>query len=197
MIEVRRCGKNDAGTIMFAVFMLLLVVMACLSEEVLFAALLAAPFLAIIIYRATLSIEMNKNGCEMKSLFSKKFLMWSDFQTIRFQDFSRSNCSRDCYLFSDQGIIFSTRRIRKNLSWTWMDPASYFSFTDPVCRYGFYIQFDPTEKCERKEKIHSKDPIPYHVDYEEFMARAEEWGLKIEGLNAPMPPELTKTKKKR
>ena len=38
---------------------------------------------------------------------------------------------------------------------------------------------------------------PYPVKREEFMSKVEEWGLKIEGLNVPMPPEQLAAKKKR
>lgn len=195
MIEVRRYGgKWPPDTIGIGICIGILMVTALFYGEVRIPLAMVLPVLIAGFYRGSLSVKMDKNGCEMKSLFSKSFLAWNDFQTIRVQNFSRSNRSRDCYLFSDQGIIFSTRRIRKNHSWVWVDPPVYFCITDLFCRSGFYIQFDPTEKCEWKRKIREKAPILYHVDREEFMARAEEWGLKIEGLNAPMPPELTKTK---
>ena len=38
---------------------------------------------------------------------------------------------------------------------------------------------------------------PYRVDRVEFMSKVEEWGLKIEGLNVPMPPEQLAAKKRK
>lgn len=194
MIEVRRYGgKWPPDTILLGTCMGILVVAAFFSDAIRITLVVVLPIYLTGFYRDSLSIKMDRSGCEMKSLLSKRLLQWSDFQTIRIQDFSGSNDSRDPYLYSDQGIIFSTHRIKKH-SWVWIDLPTYLWFTDSFCRSRFYIQFDPTEKCKWKEKIRNKNPILYHVDREEFMARAAEWGLKIEGLNAPMPPELTKTK---
>ena len=192
MIEIRRGDKNQyfiALTIIFAGLSLIFFSVAGIGAAIV-VALLYIP----LILNNSKCIKMDQKGCQIKALILRRNFAWSDFQTVRMQDFSLECSTKNqvCY-FSDEGIIFSKREIKKYP--LRLSPDDYFVIYDPFCRLGFYIQFDPSKECSERRKLKKYSSFPYHVDREEFMALAEEWGLKIEGSNAPMPAELTKTKR--
>lgn len=166
---------------------------AAFSRAVLFAALAGTPLVAVLILEMYKTIRMDARGCDVQILFWHKFYPWSGFRTIRLLDFSKINMKLNFY---GEGILFSTRKIKKYPFS--IDPDSYLAWTDPLCRTGFYIQFPPesAEPTEYRASPFSGD-YAYRIRREEFMAKAEEWGLKIEGLNVPMPPEQLVSRKKK
>ena len=175
---------------------LLLLVMAFLAEEGRFLALIFLPPLLLLFFSSCKRIHMDAQGCKVQILFWKRSYPWSRFQTIRFLDFSKQRGSSSFGVSPYcPGVIFYTKRMKK-YPCTW-DPDSFLFLHDPFCRKGFYVQFTPTNQYAASLKGAPKErPCYYPVDRETFLSYAEKWGLKIEGLNVPMPPEQLASKKK-
>ena len=188
-----RIENDRTRTILPIMLLAILWVAAAFSRAVLFAALAGTPLVAVLILEMYKSIRMDSRGCYVQVLFWHKFYPWSGFRTIRLLDFSKINMKLNFY---GEGILFSTRKIKKYPFS--IDPDSYLALTDPLCRTGFYIQFPP-ESAEPAEyhRLPLSSDYAYRIRREEFMSKVEEWGLKIEGLNVPMPPEQLAAKKKR
>ena len=144
-------------------------------------------------------VQMSKDGCLIKVFFWKRFYRWNTFKTVRLLDFSQytkgGNHGNAPYF--SEGILFCTRRIPKYP--VKVDPPTYFLLRDPLGLRSFYIQFPPESAYTTKMEFGVLEYgfYPYRVDRAEFMSKVEEWGLKIEGLNVPMPPEQLAAKKKR
>ena len=141
---------------------------------------------------------MSKDGCLIKVFFWKRFYRWDAFETVRLLDFGQyikgGNHGNAPYF--SEGILFCTRRIPKYP--VKVDPPSYFLLRDPLGLRSFYIQFPPKETFSAKWLgVPVSSLYLYPVRREEFMSKVDEWGLKIEGLNVPMPPEQLAAKKKR
>lgn len=143
-------------------------------------------------------LQMSKDGCLIKVFLWKRFYRWNAFETIRLLDFGQCGGSNhgNAPYFSE-GILFCTRRIPKYP--VKVDPPTYFLLRDPLGLRSFYIQFPPESAYTTKMEFGVLEYgfYPYRVDRAEFMSKVEEWGLKIEGLNVPMPPEQLAAKKKR
>ncbi len=186
--------ENDrTRTILPIMLLAILWVAAAFSRAVLFAAQAGTPMVALKKLEKYKSIRMDSRGCDVQIFFWHKFYPWSSFRTIRLLDFSKINMKLNFY---GEGILFSTRKIKKYPFS--IDPDSYLAWTDPLCRTGFYIQFPPesAEPAEYHGAPFSSD-YAYRIRREEFVSKVEEWGLKIEGLNVPMPPEQSAAKKKK
>ena len=142
---------------------------------------------------------MSKDGCLIKVFFWKRFYRWNTFKTVRLLDFGQyikgGNHGNAPYF--SEGILFCTRRIPKYP--VKVDPPTYFLLRDPLGLRSFYIQFPPESAYTTKMEFGVLEYgfYPYRVDRAEFMSRVEEWGLKIEGLNVPMPPEQLAAKKRK
>ena len=143
-------------------------------------------------------IQMSRDGCLIKVFFWKRFYRWSDFKTVRLLDFSQCGAGghHGGVPYFSEGILCYTHRIPKYP--VKLDPPTYFLLRDPLGLQSFYIQFPPESSYTKKQfGVPESNFYQYHVKREEFMSKVEEWGLKIEGLNVPMPPEQLAAKKKR
>ena len=192
MLTVKTYTRDAMGaTVLLVVFWII----ALFSEAVLFSMALATiPCILGILGRSKV-IQMHSKGCVVRILFWKRFYPWDAFQTIRLLDFSRAPGAKNSHTFCE-GILFSTKKIRKYPCK--IDPETYLALHDPFCRKGFYIQFPPKETFSAKWLgVPVSSLYLYPVRREEFMSEVNEWGLKIEGLNVPMPPEQLAAKKKR
>ena len=193
MLTVKTYTRDAMGaTVLLVVFWII----ALFSEAVLFSMALATiPCILGILGRSKV-IQMHSKGCVVRILFWKRFYPWDAFQTIRLLDFSRAPGAKNSHTFCE-GILFSTKKIRKYPGK--IDPETYLALHDPFCRKGFYIQFPPESAYTTKMAFGVLEYgfYPYRADRAEFMSKVEEWGLKIEGLNVPMPPEQLAAKKKR
>ena len=143
-------------------------------------------------------VQMFKDGCLIKVFFWKRFYRWNTFKTVRLLDFSQytkgGNHGNAPYF--SEGILFYTRRIRKYP--VKLDPTSYLILHDPLGLHSFFIQFPPESSYTKKQLgVPEYGFYQYRLDREEFMSKVEEWGLKIEGLNVPMPPEQLAAKKRK
>ena len=144
-------------------------------------------------------IQMSRDGCHIKVFFWKRFYPWDAFETVRLLDFGQyikgGNHGNAPYF--SEGILFCTRRIPKYP--VKVDPPTYFLLRDPLGLRSFYIQFPPESAYTTKMEFGVLEYgfYPYRVDRAEFMAKVDEWGLKIEGLNVPMPPEQLAAKKRK
>ena len=144
-------------------------------------------------------LQMSKDGCLIKVFFWKRFYRWNTFKTVRLLDFSQytkgGNHGNAPYF--SEGILFCTRRIPKYP--VKVDPPTYFLLRDPLGLRSFYIQFPPESAYTTKMAFGVLEYgfYPYRADRAEFMSKVEEWGLKIEGLNVPMPPEQLAAKKRK
>ena len=141
---------------------------------------------------------MSEDGCIIKVLFWKRIYCWNAFETVRFLDFNQ--CSKGGHYggapYFSEGILFCTRRIPKYP--VKVDPPTYFLLRDPQGLRSFYIQFPPESSYTKKQLgVPEYGFYQYRLDREEFMSKVEEWGLKIEGLNVPMPPEQLAAKKRK
>ena len=195
MIKIQRGDKNQIAIFLGIAFGVLCI-LSCFSVAFCIPTIIVTPMMLCMISYYTKSIEIDQSGCKIKTFLLKRSFAWSDFQTIRMQNFSQQYSSKNqmCY-FSDRGILFSTHKIREYP--LKKSPDDYFLFHDPLSRTGFYLQFDPTAECAKRLNIKNYSSFPYRADWWEFMSMVEEWGLKIEGLNVPMPPEQLAAKKKR
>ncbi len=148
-------------------------------------------------------ITIDASGCTVSLFFWRRFYPWDSLQTIRFLDFSRarfagSSYGGPCYC---EGVLFSMKRIKKYPQY--MDPNTYIFLHYPFSPSCFYIQFTPTRKyvgspLRRDDGTMPKElPCNFPVDRVTFLSCIEEWGVQVEGLNAPYPPEELETKKKR
>ena len=193
MLTVKTYTRDAMGaTVLLVVFWII----ALFSEAVLFSMALATiPCILGILGRSKV-IQMYSKGCVVRILFWKRFYPWDVFQTIRLLDFSRAPGAKNSHTFCE-GILFSTKKIRKYPGK--IDPETYLALHDPFCRKGFYIQFPPESAYTTKMEFGVLEYgfYPYRVDRAEFMSKVEEWGLKIEGLNVPMPPEQLAAKKRK
>lgn len=144
-------------------------------------------------------IQMSRDGCLIKVFFWKRFYRWDAFETVRLLDFGQyikgGNHGNAPYF--SEGILFCTRRIPKYP--VKVDPPTYFLLRDPLGLRSFYIQFPPESAYTTKMAFGVLEYgfYPYRADRAEFMAKVDEWGLKIEGLNVPMPPEQLAAKKRK
>ena len=144
-------------------------------------------------------IQMSRDGCLIKVFFWKRFYRWDAFETVRLLDFGQyikgGNHGNAPYF--SEGILFCTRRIPKYP--VKVDPPTYFLLRDPLGLRSFYIQFPPESAYTTKMAFGVLEYgfYPYRADRAEFMSKVEEWGLKIEGLNVPMPPEQLAAKKRK
>lgn len=144
-------------------------------------------------------IQMSRDGCLIKVFFWKRFYRWDAFETVRLLDFGQyikgGNHGNAPYF--SEGILFCTRRILKYP--VKVDPPTYFLLRDPLGLRSFYIQFPPESAYTTKMAFGVLEYgfYPYRADRAEFMSKVEEWGLKIEGLNVPMPPEQQAAKKRK
>ena len=172
------------------------IIMAFFDDTVRIVAFVICFPISLIALECFKKIQMTKDGCLVKLLWTEKFYPWSAFQTIRLLDFRKCATKSRGGAHYSEGILFFTKRI-KNFSFK-ADPPSFLFLHDPFCRRGFYIQFPPEWSYKKKELgTPVSELYSYRVDRAEFMSKVEEWGLKIEGLNVPMPPEQLAAKKKR
>lgn len=202
MIETH--GQEGMHSIWFVVVLYLLV--SFTAAELMSLMLLLAMPLILILRVLDKRIQITPEGCMVKTLFFKHFYRWSELQTVRYMDFEKPAVAMDQRIIrfidtrlkplkfrsrtrSDYGvgILFSTRKLGR---YPVLDPDTYHLLHDPFCLNSFYIQLLPESDFYEWSDGYKKSKFyPYPVKREEFMARAGEWGLKIEGLNVPMPPE--------
>lgn len=188
MIEAR--GQNGCGGLWAIVVFFSLTFF--LAPNVLPITLPLALLLILVTLGASKRILLTAEGCMVKTLFFKRFYRWSQLQTIRYIDFEK-------YVLRSQGpdykhrgkyrtdygtaILFSTRKLGRYPN---TDPDTYLLLHDPFCLSSFYIHLLPeNDFFEWSEGYRKTAFYPYPVKREEFISRAQEWGLKIDGLTIP------------
>lgn len=160
-------------------------VVILLSSVLLYAILLISEFrdyyfpvvtafiLAVIVIRYWISVcrtfVLSPEGCTIKFLCFCLNYKWTDFKTMRIEDYSNRSGYR---LHYTSGVILSCRRIKKK---TWLMPAVYSLFLHP---FSFiYIHFDPHIEFNRWDV---RCPDLYVVEENEFLSQLMEWGVTLE-----------------
>ena len=194
MLKVK---EGTGGGIPYSVLVLLMIIFAFFNDAWRIVMYVVGIPLLLIIPSFFKELQMTEDGCLIKVFFWKRFYRWSAFETVRLLDFGQcGGTSLSGTPYFSEGILFYTRRIRKYP--VKLDPTSYFILHDPFGLHSFYIQFPPESAYTTKELgVPDSEFYPYRVDRAEFMPKVEEWGLKIEGLNVPMPPEQLAAKKRK
>ena len=190
--------KEGTGSgIAYCILLLLMIIFAFFNDAWRIVMYIVGIPLLLYIPSFFKELQMSKDGCLIKVFLWKRFYRWNAFETIRLLDFGQCGGSNhgNAPYFSE-GILFCTRRIPKYP--VKVDPPTYFLLRDPLGLRSFYIQFPPKETFSAKWLgVPVSSLYLYPVRREEFMSKVDEWGLKIEGLNVPMPPEQLAAKKKR
>ncbi len=201
MIQTR--GSIERAVV-FAVLAVCLVLL-CISISGLMYIILpiAVPTLFIFAMHLCKTITMDEHGCTVSLFWLHRFYPWSSLETIRLLDFGQARFASDNYggYSYCEGVLFCVRKIKKypqNIT-----PDDYIFLHFPFSFRCFYIQFTPTKKyvgspLRRDDGTMPKElPCTFPVDRVTFLSCIEEWGVQVEGLNAPYPPEELETKKKR
>ncbi len=195
MLKVK---EGTGGGIPYSVLVLLMIIFAFFNDAWRIVMYVVGIPLLLIIPSFFKELQMTEDGCLIKVFFWKRFYRWSAFETVRLLDFGQCGGSNhgNAPYFSE-GILFCTRRIPKYP--VKVDPPTYFLLRDPLGLRSFYIQFPPESAYTTKMEfgVLEYGLYPYRADRAEFMSKVEEWGLKIEGLNVPMPPEQLAAKKRK
>ena len=193
-----RVKENTGGGIPYAIIVLIMLIWAFFDFEMRIIMCVVGIPLLLFIPSFFKELQMTEDGCLIKVFFWKRFYRWDAFETARLLDFGqcvRGGNHNSAPRFSE-GILCCTRRIQRYP--VKLDPTTYFALHDPLGLHSFYIQFPPESAYTTKELgVPESEFYPYRVNRAEFMSKVEEWGLKIEGLNVPMPPEQLAAKKKR
>lgn len=145
------------------------------------------------------TIQMGREGVHISILFCKRHYDWSRFQTIRYVDFRKCLIGQGKYppARAEEGIIFSTRVIKRYP--ILIIPGYYLLFVHPFSPSVFYIQFPPNGYPYSIDEVGvftGHYPCHFPVDKELFLSKIEEWGVKVEGINAPLPPEEEQARKR-
>ena len=192
--------KEGTGSgIAYCILLLLMIIFAFFNDAWRIVMYIVGIPLLLYIPSFFKELQMSKDGCLIKVFFWKRFYRWNTFKTVRLLDFSQytkgGNHGNAPYF--SEGILFCTRRIPKYP--VKVDPPTYFLLRDPLGLRSFYIQFPPESAYTTKMAFGVLEYgfYPYRADRAEFMSKVEEWGLKIEGLNVPMPPEQLAAKKRK
>ena len=191
--------KEGTGSgIPYAILVLLMIIMAFFNDAWRIVMYIITIPTLLLIPSLFKEIQMSEDGCIIKVLFWKRIYCWNALETVRFLDFNQ--CSKGGHYggapYFSEGILFCTRRIPKYP--VKVDPPTYFLLRDPQGLRSFYIQFPPESSYTKKQLgVPEYGFYQYRLDREEFMSKVEEWGLKIEGLNVPMPPEQLAAKKRK
>ena len=191
--------KEGTGSgIPYAILVLLMIIMAFFNDAWRIVMYIITIPTLLLIPSLFKEIQMSEDSCIIKVLFWKRIYCWNAFETVRFLDFNQ--CSKGGHYggapYFSEGILFYTRRIRKYP--VKLDPTSYLILHDPLGLHSFFIQFPPESSYTKKQLgVPEYGFYQYRLDREEFMSKVEEWGLKIEGLNVPMPPEQLAAKKRK
>ena len=191
--------KEGTGSgIAYCILLLLMIIFAFFNDAWRIVMYIVGIPLLLYIPSFFKELQMSKDGCLIKVFLWKRFYRWIAFETIRLLDFGQCGGSNhgNAPYFSE-GILFCTRRIPKYP--VKVDPPTYFLLRDPLGLRSFYIQFPPESAYTTKMAFGVLEYgfYPYRADRAEFMSKVEEWGLKIEGLNVPMPPEQLAAKKRK
>ena len=191
--------KEGTGSgIAYCILLLLMIIFAFFNDAWRIVMYIVGIPLLLYIPSFFKELQMSKDGCLIKVFLWKRFYRWNTFKTVRLLDFGQyikgGNHGNAPYF--SEGILFCTRRIPKYP--VKVDPPTYFLLRDPLGLRSFYIQFPPESAYTTKMEFGVLEYgfYPYRADRAEFMSKVEEWGLKIEGLNVPMPPEQLAAKKK-
>lgn len=196
------------GSIERAVMFVILaigIVLLCISVSGFMYVILpiAIPILFIYAMHLWKTITMDEHGCTVSLFRLQRFYPWSSLKTIRFLDFGKARFSSDNYggYSYCEGVLFCTRKIKvypQNSG-----PDDYIFLHYPFSLSCFYIQFTPTKKyigspLRRDDGTMPKElPCTFPVDRARFLSCIEEWGVKVEGLNVPYPPEELEAQKKK
>lgn len=198
MIQTK--GPSDVAIGVVVAF-LLLVAVVVYSPDLWFLCMIAMPLFIHAMHDCT-TITMEAQGCAVSIFGWKQFYSWDELQTIRFLDFGRQRFSgRNGQITYCEGVLFCKKRIKKYPHS--IDPDTYIFLHHPFSLSCFYIQFTPTNKYaitlfpSKGDKMQKELPCFYPVDRASFLSCIEKWGVKVEGLNAPYPPEKVEQQKKR
>ena len=113
------------------------------------------------------TININPEGCTVKFLFYKKQYAWSDFKTIRVENYSlRLNFGGAGNIY-EKAIIFSTRENFHTPEW--LNISSYLTFCINPFHF-FPVFFEEYRKGEFRY---------YEVKEQPFMELLQEYGVEV------------------